>query len=84
MAAKAGLPLAQAIASMEMAHRLDQLPATAETFRDGRLSEAQAREISAAAVECPKCHLGYRYRGRPGTWTWIPPDQPTDPPHLPP
>ena len=31
-----------------------------------------------------KSHLGYRYRGGPGTWTWIPPDQPTDPPHLPP
>jgi hypothetical protein len=31
-----------------------------------------------------KSHFGYRYRGGPGTWTWIPPDIPTDPPGDPP
>jgi hypothetical protein len=31
-----------------------------------------------------KSHLGYRYRGGPGTWEWIPPDEPVDPPALPP
>jgi Domain of unknown function (DUF222) len=27
-----------------------------------------------------KSHLGYRYRGGPGNWEWIPPDTPTLPP----
>ncbi|MGH9036752.1 MAG: HNH endonuclease signature motif containing protein, partial [Acidimicrobiia bacterium] len=27
-----------------------------------------------------KSHLGYRYRGGPGTWAWIPPDEPLGPP----
>ena len=27
-----------------------------------------------------KHHLGYRYRGGPGTWEWIPPDELTLPP----
>ncbi|HEY3240852.1 MAG TPA: DUF222 domain-containing protein [Acidimicrobiia bacterium] len=32
-----------------------------------------------------KSHLGYRYRGGPGTWEWIPPDDiPTGPPPIPP
>jgi hypothetical protein len=31
-----------------------------------------------------KSHLGYTYRGGPGTWEWIPPDTPTDPPTVPP
>lgn len=31
-----------------------------------------------------KSHLGYRYRGGPGSWEWIPPDTPTDPPGIPP
>ena len=31
-----------------------------------------------------KSHLGYRYRGGPGTWEWIPPDEPLGPPTLPP
>ncbi len=31
-----------------------------------------------------KSHLGYRYRGGPGTWEWIPPDEPTGPPTIPP
>jgi hypothetical protein len=31
-----------------------------------------------------KSHLGYRYRGGPGTWEWIPPDEPVGPPTIPP
>lgn len=31
-----------------------------------------------------KSHLGYRYRGGPGAWEWIPPDVPSDPPIYPP
>ena len=31
-----------------------------------------------------KSHLGYRYRGGPGTWEWIPPETVTGPPANPP
>jgi uncharacterized protein DUF222/HNH endonuclease len=31
-----------------------------------------------------KSHLGYRYRGGPEKWEWIPPDVPTEPPGDPP
>jgi hypothetical protein len=27
-----------------------------------------------------KSHRGYTYRGGPGTWEWVPPERPTDPP----
>jgi hypothetical protein len=26
-----------------------------------------------------KSHLGYTYRGGPGTWEWVPPEVPTPP-----
>lgn len=38
---------------MEMAERLADLPLIAEAFRNGLLSEAQAREITAVASEVP-------------------------------
>jgi hypothetical protein len=53
MASKTGAPLGTAIATMEMAQRLADLPLLAEAFRDGRLSEAQAREIADVASELP-------------------------------
>lgn len=53
MAWKAGTPVGPAVASLEMARLLDDLPVTAAAFRAGRLSEAQAREITDAAAECP-------------------------------
>lgn len=53
MAAQAGTPVGPAIATMEMARLLDDLPLVAAAFRAGRLSEAQAREIVDAATECP-------------------------------
>jgi hypothetical protein len=31
-----------------------------------------------------KSHLGYRDRGGPGTWQWIPPDTPIGAPRIPP
>ena len=31
-----------------------------------------------------KSHLGYTYRGGPGTWQWIPPREPEGPPFYPP
>jgi uncharacterized protein DUF222 len=54
MAAKAGTPVGPAIATMEMAGLLDDLPAVAAAFRAGRLSEAQMKEIADAASECPE------------------------------
>lgn len=53
MAAIAGMPVGTAIATMEMAELLDQLPGVNAAFRAGRLSEAQAREIADAASEWP-------------------------------
>ena len=51
MASKTGTAVGPAIASMEMAGLLAELPVVAEAFRVGRLSEAQAREIAAVASE---------------------------------
>jgi hypothetical protein len=52
MAAKTG-SVGPAIASLEMAGWLADLPVVAEAFLAGRLSEAQAREIAAVAHEVP-------------------------------
>jgi hypothetical protein len=53
MVSKTGTAVGPAIASLEMAGLLADLPAVAEAFRAGRLSEAQAREIAAVAAEVP-------------------------------
>ena len=53
MASKTGTAVGPAIGTMEMAGLLAGLPAVAEAFRGGRLSEAQAREIAAVAAEVP-------------------------------
>ena len=53
MAAKTGTAVGPAIASVEMAGWLADLPVIAEAFMSGRLSEAQAREIAAVAHEVP-------------------------------
>ena len=54
MAAKTGTPVGAAIATLEMAKLLQDLPALAAAFRDGRLSEAQAREIAEVASQVPE------------------------------
>lgn len=54
MASKTGTAVGPAIATMEMAALLSDLPIVAEAFRSGRLSEAQAREIAAVAAEVPE------------------------------
>lgn len=54
MASKTGTAVGTAIATMEMAHHLGDLPAVAAAFRAGRLSEAQAREIAEAASAAPE------------------------------
>ena len=54
MAAKTGTAVGPAIATMEMVGLLADLPVVAGAFRAGRLSEAQAREIAAVAVDVPE------------------------------
>jgi uncharacterized protein DUF222 len=53
MAAKTGTAVGPAIGSLEMAGLLAELPVVAEAFRSGRLSEAQAREITQVATDVP-------------------------------
>jgi hypothetical protein len=54
MASKTGSAVSPAIATMEMAGRLDDLPLLNAAFRAGRVSEAQAREIAEVASEVPE------------------------------
>ncbi|MGH8990311.1 MAG: HNH endonuclease signature motif containing protein [Acidimicrobiia bacterium] len=58
---------------------------------DHRDPWAATRDTSLANLArlCPWPHyqkscLGYRYRGGPGTWEWIPPDEPVEPRAWPP
>jgi hypothetical protein len=53
LARRCGLSVAEAKAKLETASHLDELPATDEAFRAGRLSEQQAREVVAGAVADP-------------------------------
>ncbi|HVF14651.1 MAG TPA: DUF222 domain-containing protein, partial [Acidimicrobiales bacterium] len=53
MAATCGSSVRSAVETLETARRLDDLPATAEALRDGRLSAAQATEIVSAAGDRP-------------------------------
>ena len=53
MAAKTGTAVEPAIDSLNMAAQLGELPAVAEAFRSGRLSTAQAIEITEVAAEAP-------------------------------
>src|SRR5947207_11634972 len=57
MASKTGTAVGPAIATLEMAGLLADLPVVAEAFLAGRLSEAQAREIAAAAGEVPEAQV---------------------------
>jgi Domain of unknown function (DUF222) len=53
MASNTGTAVGTAIATLEMAERLVDLPVVAAAFRAGLLSEAQAREITEVASEVP-------------------------------
>jgi hypothetical protein len=53
MASKTGTSVGPAKDSLEMAGLLEGLPALAAAFRDGRLSEVQAKEIAEVASEVP-------------------------------
>ncbi|MGH9004056.1 MAG: DUF222 domain-containing protein, partial [Acidimicrobiia bacterium] len=54
MASRTGTAVGPAIASLQMAGLLEDLPALAGAFREGRLSEVQAREIAEVASEVPE------------------------------
>jgi hypothetical protein len=54
MAWKTGTAVGPAIATLEMAGLLKDLPLLAAAFADGRLSEAQAREIAEVASAVPE------------------------------
>ena len=53
LAHKTGTTVGQAISTLEVAHRLEDLPATDEAFRGGALSEVQAAAVTAAAEADP-------------------------------
>ncbi len=53
LAAATGSSVGSAVGTLATARRLEDLPATAEARRHGRLSEAQAAEIAAAAATNP-------------------------------
>src|SRR6266540_2074252 len=53
LAATSGTSVGQAVRVVETARRLPELPRTEAQLRAGRLSEAQASEVSAAAIEAP-------------------------------
>jgi hypothetical protein len=53
LAQKAKVSVGEAIATLETARRLPDLPSTSEALRQGSLSVAQVREIAAAAATDP-------------------------------
>src|SRR4051812_25578516 len=53
MAAKTGGAVGPALKTLEMVKLLEDLPALAAAFRDGRLSEEQAREIAEIVCDVP-------------------------------
>ena len=54
LARRAGISIADAKAKLDTAAHLADLPATAEAFRAGRLSDQQAREVVAGATADPQ------------------------------
>ncbi|MEW6476489.1 MAG: DUF222 domain-containing protein [Actinomycetota bacterium] len=54
MASKTGTAVGPAVASLELAGLLGELPTLAAAFRTGQLSEVQAREIAEVASEVPE------------------------------
>ena len=53
VASMCGSSVRSAVETLETARRLDELPATAEALRSGKLSAAQASEIASAAGDRP-------------------------------
>jgi hypothetical protein len=53
LAKRAGTSVGQAVATIETAQRLAELPQAEQAVRKGRLSETQSREIASAAAASP-------------------------------
>lgn len=53
LARRTGMSVAEAKAKLDTASRLADLPTTAEAYRAGRLSDQQAREVTAGAAADP-------------------------------
>jgi hypothetical protein len=53
LAATTGSSVGSAVGTLETARRLEKLPTTAELRRQGKLSEAQTKEVAAAATARP-------------------------------
>src|SRR6185503_4611387 len=53
LANKTGTTVGKTQAALETAARLEQLPATAEAFRTGKLSEVQVEAVAGAAARNP-------------------------------
>jgi hypothetical protein len=68
VAAKTGTGLGAALDTLNTAARLEELPATAEAFREGRLSEDQVKEIGAAAEADPAAEDGLLATARSGSF----------------
>jgi hypothetical protein len=54
MAEATGVPVGQAVGTLQTARALEHLPATEEAYRSGELSEARIREVATAAVANPR------------------------------
>ena len=67
LAHRTGTTVGQAIATLEVAHRLEALPATDEAFRNGELSEVQAAAVSEAAEADPAAEQALLAKATQGT-----------------
>ena len=67
LAHRTGTTVGQAIATLEVAHRLEALPATDEAFRNGELSEVQAAAVSEAAEADPAAEQALLAKAAQGT-----------------
>ena len=53
MARQTGTSIHQAVTILQTGERLEALPATAEAFATGRVTQAQVNEIAPAAIAAP-------------------------------
>jgi uncharacterized protein DUF222 len=54
IASATGVPVGQAVGTLQTARRLEHLPATEEAYRSGELAESRIKEVAHAAVANPK------------------------------
>ena len=66
LASATGTSVGEATRELETARRLEELPATAEAYRNGELSGAQASEIAASATADPEAEAQLLATARDG------------------